>query len=1021
MVEPHEPGNVSPMQAVMICLVAATVAGGLLLLSAAESVELVDGAIEWRVDSPLRAVVQLLCLNYQLPTIHAGEIKNFILGIGAGLVVLTLAIAIIGRRRGEVDGSAVDDEQYPSSVHAEVAQSPVLRRGHVSPLMAAQLLAGLYLLWSFASIRWSAAPDVALGGSVLLTVCFVWTWAIGQGLGPRGAHVAARIFLALVTITALVALWYFYGRNPTLRAKFPFGNPNFLSACLMPGVLLAVALVCESVRRSWRTGSVRPVVVGLAGVIMLAVVLWAFYLAKSRGPTVALLIGLIAMVFFAVRGRAKLAPMLLAIVILVATWFYFATLKDAASPFGRSATIRFRTYVWGYALDMFAEEPFTGYGQGGFVLMGDARALGDVLHDPLVFGARIAHAHNEWLEVMADLGAVGIVLIVAALILTLRAGMLMLETPLSPGWRWTLIGLMAALVAFAVEELFGVGLRVSGAPTVFFTTLGLIWALAGPSPTGVVAYLSARGLRRVIAGAVGIAIGLAILVVVQKDFGAARRAYRADEALRSGDYEDAIRLARASKGRLNPQRKLENLVRLSEAYMMVASKLQERAVDREMRARESDLPDVQLLALAEQDRVSSDEHCREGSRALGELIKRSPGYFNHGQIEYELNLIQAANAAARNNREEHDQCIKNAAAAIGRELLRRPFEPSIALEYLSVAEDGLSLAENIDILARPLRHNRIASPQVDYLAHLAAGPEFEEQFADIVQRAYEAIKSSPPSGAEDELEETWAPEKLRLAATIHFRRGDYLAARLALEVAIEAYDALAQAAPLGEASCHSELADCRFFADPDNPAFAIDSAERALSTAPSSLLGRSLKRSVSHRMIEYYLSADRESDARRLLASFAPPGTTDEAIDIELGARYRGLCESLLSRRVAQVLRQPANELLPKLRRWVGRAMALKPGDALAQFIAADLAFHADDCEATVNNLRGALGSGLGIELARQFLQAAIERRPDCDGLRQVQDSLPDARRDGLPVGYEPAAPNDRKEAASATSETDLP
>src|SRR3990172_3661352 len=95
-----DPNALRPLHVVMIFLVSMTVAGGFLLLSAAESTTLVDGAIEWHAESPLRAVVQLLFLNYQIPTINGGEIKGYIRGIGAGLALLALGVAVLAREPG---------------------------------------------------------------------------------------------------------------------------------------------------------------------------------------------------------------------------------------------------------------------------------------------------------------------------------------------------------------------------------------------------------------------------------------------------------------------------------------------------------------------------------------------------------------------------------------------------------------------------------------------------------------------------------------------------------------------------------------------------------------------------------------------------------------------------------------------------------------------------------------------------------------------------------------------------------
>ncbi|MEK7710779.1 MAG: hypothetical protein AAB341_02690, partial [Planctomycetota bacterium] len=132
----REPNALRPLDVVLIFAVTMTVAGGFLLLSAAESLTLVDGAVEWQTESPLRAVVQLLCLNYRFPTINAGDVKGYILGIGAGLAVLAIAIAVLTKAKdvddesGDASGSAPESAPVPARVDA-------VARNQVSPLTAA--------------------------------------------------------------------------------------------------------------------------------------------------------------------------------------------------------------------------------------------------------------------------------------------------------------------------------------------------------------------------------------------------------------------------------------------------------------------------------------------------------------------------------------------------------------------------------------------------------------------------------------------------------------------------------------------------------------------------------------------------------------------------------------------------------------------------------------------------------------------------------------------------------------------
>jgi O-antigen ligase len=979
---------IRPLHVVLICLVVLTVGGGSLLLSAAESKTLVDGAIEWQAESPLRAVVQLLCLNYKFPTIHAGAVKIYLLGLGAGLTVIALSVAVAARGRENEEEGSPDESIIEPAGATETETTPGPHKVHIAPLIAAQALIGLYLLWSFASSRWSAAPKLAVGGSVLLTIHALWAFGLGNGLSASAARIASRIVVIVTAVTALVALWYYYGRNPTIRAKFPFGNPTFLSACLIPGLLLAATLACERVSLVFRTRSARSVAVAVAALLVLTVGLWAFFLTGSRGPVVGLAFGILAIVFFAIRRWWKSVPAIFALAVLIAGSLYGLSAMDQASPTGRDATLRVRMYAWTYAWRMFDDKPFTGHGQGGFVLAGDSYALHDVLNDPKPLESRLAHAHSEWLEVMADLGSVGIVLIAAALVLTLRAGALALDSLPSVGQRWVLLGLMGALVGLVVEEAFGVGLRVTGVGNLFYTVIGLIWALSAHQLRGVVAGLSATRGRRAATGIIGSLVGLATLVLVQQDFAAARSTFRAGEALASGAYEEAIDLATAARSRLNPQRALTNLSRLAEAHLRVAQKLHHRAADRQARAHAAALPDSQLLELAQVDFIASDEHCTQGTAAVLELVSCSPGFFNHGWLESLLHLTLARNATARGDTTKRDRSLSAAATAIERELARQPFNASITLDFVRIAGPGLEPKQTIHLLARPLRHQGITRDYVDLLGQLAADPEFDSQLESIVQDTKAAL-TSPPVASADRPAEAWAPEKLRLVATVRFMRGEYDRACENLELAATAYDALAGSAPLGAASCYADLAGCRFFNRPDDPKSALEAASRAMALTPESLAGRQLREKLARRMIHYHLAAGEEEAALELLRHSAPTGTATDAVMRELALCYRSVSESLLQRREAGVLRKPPDsELLSRLRRWVARSIELNPNDPFSHYLAADLTFQAGDDEATATHLRQALDLDLQPQAVIQFLQVALDEKPESTSLKALRNEL---------------------------------
>lgn len=1000
---------------VMIAVLGLTFAGGCLLLSAAESKTLVDGAIPWVESSPLRAVVRLLCLNYAVPTIHAGDVKMLVLGIGSGIALLTLAITTLTRdpSEGEYATGEESDTRQP-----DAAGGRAQGKAHIPPLFAAQLLILLYLVWSFASANWSSArADLAVGASTLLAVQFAWSFALGHGLSRRAARIGVHLVIGITALTGVLAVWYFYGRNPNLRAKFPFGNPLFLSAALIPGLILAGCKIVDSVHGMFAdrqkpavlTGAILPVVALVLGG-------WAFALTQSRGPQVALAAGALAALFLALRGKKRLIPVLLAVAGAAFAWHTLSQQMASDSPAGRDATLRLRQYSWSYAWDMFAERALTGHGQAAFVCLGDSYAVQDVEDDPLVFGSRISHAHNEWLEVMADLGTIGLLLLIGGLVLTFYAGLQALSARGQP--RWLLAGVMAGLFALCVEESFSVGLRVSELPVVFYTMLGLCWSLSLSPEKSLIDRISRRSLLRYGVGGLVLVGGVGSLVAIQTDFAAARASYAVEEAIASDNLDDAVELAQAAQSSLNPQRALVNRFRLAQTRLAVAGKVQARAVERTQRAMQSTPPQARVLRVALSDLMLSVNHCAAGSQAIAEGLLRARTFIGVGVTQYNLYLVQARNvdeihrvagtlsqllqgmgqhdfnsaerlavqeelaqAAHMIGNVQHAEAYVSAARdAILAELQRQPFNPSVAVRYMAVADLNADLESHIRVIARPLRYNRTA-PLASLLDQLMQEPGFGDRFAPVLERAKLAV--TPMAPEEDETTQPWAPEILRIGATIAFARGHYAKAVELLEAAQDRYDELATSARMGAAAYYLELADCRFLNDPSVPEAAIRAARRCLELSPSSLEGRELRRLAQQRLMTYLLASGDEDGALALLRTLAPQDVDEEALHVELGIRYRRLCTELLQRRSGTVMRDP--KLPGGYLSWLRRAIELAPNDAQARYLLADAAFNSGEEKIAADNLLAAIELGLPLDAANRFIDVALELKPESEPLQAMR------------------------------------
>lgn len=985
-------GALRPFDVVMTVLAVGTLAGCALLLSAVESPP-IDGAIEWSAESPLRAVVQLLCLNYAFPTIHAGDVKGLVLGLGTGFALLALSIGLLIKKQvgdGDVELAATGS----GPINETSTQSDPGGKVHISPLRASQIMFALYILWSFASYGWSRAPQLAIGGSMLLTISLLWSFALGFGLKGRSARLVASGFMIVLVAAALLAIWYYYGRNPNLRAKFPSGNPTFLAEMLLTGLTLLAGSVLEQLspgvrRRQWKRLLLLVAGLGLTG--------WAFRLADSRGAMVGVVFALVAMLFFAMRGRLRVIPAALAVLLAIAGYAYYSRSSATPSAGGRDASARVREYAWSYAWNMFESRSLVGHGQGGFVLAGDARCIdtseskpvSDVMADAAVFESRLANAHNEWLQVLADLGSIGFVLVASALQLTIRAGMRALDADPSSSNRWLLIGALGGLVGLCVAECFGVGLRVSDVPPFFYSTLGLVWALSSSVEDRTNSWPRVGSWPRILVAIVGIMAGAGVLATSQQDFSASRNAFQIDQKLEEGDFAEAARLGQHATSNLNPDRALANRYRLARAHWRAAVELQKRAEDREVRAQSAEIFDQRLAAMATQDRADSERHVLEGFAALNDLVHWSPNYFNAGRVGFGLNIIQARSAAARGDQAERDRFLREAATALEREMQRQPFDPAIAAEFARIASGNIAWPRVFEILARPLRHNRISGQYLDILSGISSMPEFEEQFAPI-RAAAEAAVSSIPSNAQTgtAAPEIWAPEILRLDGAIRFTKGGFAEARRLLGQASRGYERASGLPTIGALSGLAELADSMFFHEPLNSQAAIETARKALAIAPPSLPGRQISATIKQRMIDYSLAAGDEPMARQLLRELALVRVQDADIDRELGVRYARMTYSLLERPAAGILRQPATELRPTMKAWIARARELSPDDQMTHFVSADIAFHEGDESATAEHLRNALRAGMNLEAAMDFLKIALSQKPESEPLLKLREEV---------------------------------
>ncbi len=949
-----EKESVKPFQVVLVCLVLGSLAGSFLLTSGPHGT--MEGARDWHEESLLRAVIHVLNLAYTQTTSRAIEIKWLVFAVGAGLAAVVSGVAMLSKPTVETagaDDTIVGEDSSNKSVSMAKRQIP--------PLAAAQIMMICYALWSFASASWSHAPDMAIGGSVLLAIGVLWALVIGRGLSSRPAIAVSHGLLAICTIAASMAIAYHDIRNPTQRVGYPIGNPLFLAACLLPGLLGGVHMVWTHCRHDVCSGIVRRIVTVVAAVVSIMVIVFAIKLTGSRSAVVAAIFGFVALYFFESAKRGKIIAVVVATIMIAFGVRFIQSAMFTPSDTGRDATLRTRVYAWSYAQELIQEKMFLGHGQGGYTLLADRFAREDVLADAMALEARIAHAHNEWIETWVDLGIIGLAFIASSLVLTLMAGVRAVRHVDSKLKRGTLISLLAILVALAVEECADNALRVAGLPIVFYTVIGLIWAMSRNNQSRQDDGGFRGRLPRSIAGVTSIVLGLACMGAGIVDFQASRDLFEIESALSRKDHGRAEALAStAARGRLGPQRRIEALERKCATQFQIARNAQVAFADRlQQLTRNPDDPSIR--ALVDRDRQKCLSYLEKSGVTLSELLEKSPEFFSTGWRGYQLHLAMVYLAetigdtdTARKNRDAAAQWLRS-------DLVRRPFDPMIAVNFVDVASDKLTADEMVTILARPLRYNAIPDVYGQYLASASANSAWIQQLSAIGESVAGVINLN-------DTDQPWAPEKLRILADVYMINGNpALAAQLAMR-ATKQYESIPSVGLIGPGASLAESADYQYLADPHTAESSLTLADAAAGMLPNSTPGRQLKRAYAGRAIVYCLAAGREDEAIARMKNLSP-NRSDAAIKEDLASAYAAMTRN--------AMRQSSGKPLPMFETWITRATVLSPEYHVVWWVNAQVQFALGKIDHVVESLQRAVRFGGDRDAILEFAVAVREQHPD--------------------------------------------
>jgi O-antigen ligase len=298
---------------------------------------------------------------------------------------------------------------------ATVAGRKQVRRAFITdhPLFSAVL--GFFLIWVVLSLTWSEQPHIGVE-YVARFVLDAFLFLIVYTAVRTRQHVIWLVGAFVAASTASGAYGMYAPPAPdTDRLAGTIGEPNQLAAVLVAGVVLALALAVVVKGKPL----LRAVLVASSGICLLAT-----FLTLSRAGLIALMCAAVASII--IGGRWRAAAVGFAFATLAALVVFFALI---ASPDQRARVTEInggsgRSDIWVVGWRMVQAHPVHGIGVGQFqtsavhylIKPGTIKRSDLIIVEPKV-------AHNIYLQVLSELGVVGLIPFLIILGFSLRCAL----------------------------------------------------------------------------------------------------------------------------------------------------------------------------------------------------------------------------------------------------------------------------------------------------------------------------------------------------------------------------------------------------------------------------------------------------------------------------------------------------------------------------------------------------------------------------------------------------------------------
>ena len=298
---------------------------------------------------------------------------------------------------------------------------------------------------TLASSLWASSSGTALSSAAREGQGILLFFIVYSALQTVSQLRAAMLgYVTGASLTALIGVGGSTGSDSTDavgRFAGSIGDPNYFAALLVPALAFASFMLLG------KLSTPRRVLLGAGAVACAA----ALFLTASRGGIVALGAMTIGVIFFAGPLRSRVIGFIACVIGLGIVYFALYAPPEAMAhltAFGAGGSSG-RTDLWSIGLQIFNAHPLLGVGAGNFILVEPTYALSNIPLASTVIVFDTPHvAHNTYLQILTELGALGLAVFGAMVLATFRLAFQAVRIAVESGDRELEILVRALLIAF---------------------------------------------------------------------------------------------------------------------------------------------------------------------------------------------------------------------------------------------------------------------------------------------------------------------------------------------------------------------------------------------------------------------------------------------------------------------------------------------------------------------------------------------------------------------------------------------